>query len=34
MDKVKIGKNTFVYPMPMTLVGTVIDGKANFMAVG
>ena len=34
MDKVKIGKNTFVYPMPMVLVGTVVNGKANFMAVG
>lgn len=34
MNKVKIGKNTFVYPMPMVLVGTVVDGKANFMAVG
>jgi flavin reductase (DIM6/NTAB) family NADH-FMN oxidoreductase RutF len=34
MEKVKIGKNTFVYPMPMVLVGTVVDGKENFMAVG
>ena len=34
MNKVKIGNNTFVYPMPMVLVGTVVDGKANFMAVG
>jgi len=34
MNKVKIGKNNFVYPMPMTLVGTVVDGRANFMAAG
>jgi flavin reductase (DIM6/NTAB) family NADH-FMN oxidoreductase RutF len=34
MSKVKIGKNNFVYPMPMVLVGTVVDGRANFMAVG
>ncbi|MCX5846064.1 MAG: flavin reductase family protein [Deltaproteobacteria bacterium] len=34
MNKVKIGNNPFVYPMPMVLVGTVIDDRANFMAVG
>ncbi len=34
MNKVKIGKNNFVYPMPMTLVGTVVDDRANFMAAG
>jgi flavin reductase (DIM6/NTAB) family NADH-FMN oxidoreductase RutF len=34
MNKVKIGNNTFVYPMPMVLVGTVVDDRANFMAVG
>jgi flavin reductase (DIM6/NTAB) family NADH-FMN oxidoreductase RutF len=34
MNKVKIGKNNFVYPMPMVLVGSVVDKKANFMAVG
>ncbi|MFH0974200.1 MAG: flavin reductase family protein [Spirochaetota bacterium] len=34
MEKVKIDNNAFVYPMPMTIVGTVVDGKANFMAVG
>lgn len=34
MEKVKIDHNAFVYPMPMVLVGSVVDGKANFMAVG
>lgn len=34
MNKVKIGNNPFVYPMPMVLVGTVVDERANFMAVG
>ncbi|MBU0495468.1 MAG: flavin reductase family protein [Chloroflexi bacterium] len=34
MDKVKLGHNAFTYPMPMTLVGAVVDGKPNFMAVG
>jgi|GEM_PF-4097131 hypothetical protein len=33
MNKVKIGNNPFVYPMPMVLVGTVVDERANFMAV-
>ena len=28
----KIGNNVF-FPMPVTLVGTVIQGKANFMTV-
>ncbi len=32
-DKVKLGSNAFVYPMPVTLVGTMIGGKANFMTV-
>ena len=34
MEKVKIDNNAFVYPMPMVLAGSVVDGKANFMAVG
>ncbi|MBF0546009.1 MAG: flavin reductase family protein [Candidatus Riflebacteria bacterium] len=34
MEKIKIGKNAFVYPMPMALVGSVVNGKENFMAVG
>jgi flavin reductase (DIM6/NTAB) family NADH-FMN oxidoreductase RutF len=32
MAKIKIDTNGFLYPMPMTLVGALVDGKANFMA--
>jgi len=32
MDKIKIDTNAFVYPMPMVIVGAVVDGKPNFMA--
>jgi flavin reductase (DIM6/NTAB) family NADH-FMN oxidoreductase RutF len=34
MEKIKMDNHSFVYPMPMALVGTVVEGKANFMAVG
>ena len=34
MEKIKIDNNAFVYPMPMSLVGAVVEGRANFMAVG
>ena len=34
MEKIKIDSNAFVYPMPMALVGSVVNGKANFMALG
>jgi len=34
MNKIKIGNSPFLYPMPMVLVGTVVEDKANFMAVG
>lgn len=35
MEKIKIETSSaFLYPMPMVLVGSVIEGKANFMAVG
>jgi flavin reductase (DIM6/NTAB) family NADH-FMN oxidoreductase RutF len=34
MEKLKIDNNAFVYPMPMALVGAVVNGKVNFMAVG
>ena len=35
MDKIKIDTGAaFLYPMPMVLVGSVVEGKANFMAVG
>lgn len=33
MKKVKIGNNVFI-PMPVAVVGTILEGKANFMAVG
>ncbi|MDD1763364.1 MAG: flavin reductase family protein, partial [Methanobacteriaceae archaeon] len=34
MEKIDIGTNIFIYPMPVTLLGTKIDEKANFMALG
>lgn len=34
MTKIQIAENAFVYPMPMTVVGTMIAGRPNFMAVG
>ncbi|MBS1194062.1 MAG: flr3 [Methanomicrobiales archaeon] len=34
MQKVSLGTNVFVYPMPVALLGTVIDSKPNFMALG
>ena len=33
MEKIPIDRNTFI-PMPVTLVGALVDGKPNFMAVG
>jgi flavin reductase (DIM6/NTAB) family NADH-FMN oxidoreductase RutF len=34
VEKLKIGTNISLYPMPVTLVGTMIQGLPNFMAVG
>lgn len=35
MEKIKIDNSAaFLYPMPMVLVGSVVEGKSNFMAVG
>ena len=35
MSKIKIDTGAaFLYPMPMVLVGSVVEKKANFMAVG
>ncbi|AUB55564.1 flavin reductase [Methanobacterium subterraneum] len=34
MEKTNLGKNSFVYPMPVTLLGTKHGKKANFMALG
>lgn len=33
MSKINIGKNAFLYPMPIVLVGTRVEAKVNFMAV-
>jgi flavin reductase (DIM6/NTAB) family NADH-FMN oxidoreductase RutF len=33
-EKVNIGTNAYLYPMPTVLVGTQVEGRANFMAVG
>jgi flavin reductase (DIM6/NTAB) family NADH-FMN oxidoreductase RutF len=33
-EKIKINNNVFVYPMPVTLLGANVEGKANFMALG
>ena len=33
MSKTRIDNNAFTYPMPMTLVGAMVDGKPNFLAV-
>ncbi len=34
MTKITIDKNAFPYPMPMVLVGTLVNERPNFMAVG
>ena len=34
MGKINIGKNTFIYPNPVTLLGTMVEGNPNFMALG
>ena len=34
MKKVDIGANTFVFPMPVTLLGTQVNARPNFMALG
>ncbi len=34
MEKIAIDENAFPYPMPMVLVGTLVNGRPNFMAVG
>lgn len=32
-EKIKVNNNVFVYPMPVTLLGANVEGKANFMAL-
>lgn len=34
MQKSEIGNNAYLYPMSIVLVGTMVEGKANFMTVG
>jgi len=34
MDKILMGPQTLIYPMPALLVGANVDDKPNFMAVG
>lgn len=34
MEKVKLGSSVSVYPMPVVLVGAIVEGRPNFMAVG
>jgi flavin reductase (DIM6/NTAB) family NADH-FMN oxidoreductase RutF len=34
MSKINLGANAYIYPMPVTLVGAMVEERANFMAVG
>ncbi len=34
MTKIAVDENAFIYPMPMVLVGTMVNDRPNFMAVG
>ena len=34
MAKTKISEHSFPYPMPMVVLGTLVEGRPNFMAVG
>jgi flavin reductase (DIM6/NTAB) family NADH-FMN oxidoreductase RutF len=33
MDKIKLGNKSFLYPMPVCILGSDIKGKANFMTI-
>jgi flavin reductase (DIM6/NTAB) family NADH-FMN oxidoreductase RutF len=33
MQKLKVDTNVYLYPMPMVIVGALVQGKPNFMAV-
>ena len=33
MEKIRIANNAFVYPMPMVVIGAVVDGRINYLAV-
>jgi flavin reductase (DIM6/NTAB) family NADH-FMN oxidoreductase RutF len=34
MAKIKIDSNVSIYPMPVVLAGAMVQGKANFLAIG
>ena len=34
MNKIDIGTQISIYPMSVTLLGTMVEGRANFMALG
>ena len=34
MGKISAGRNIFMYPMPVTLLGTMVDKKPDFMTLG
>ena len=34
MEKTALGANIFLYPMPVTLLGTIVQGRVNFMTLG
>jgi flavin reductase (DIM6/NTAB) family NADH-FMN oxidoreductase RutF len=34
MGRISIGTNVFVYPNPVALLGAMVEGKVNFMALG
>lgn len=33
MEKIKLDNSTRVFPMPMVVVGAVVDGRINYLAV-
>lgn len=33
MDKANLGSQIFIYPMPVAIVGVLVDGKPNFMTL-
>jgi len=33
VEKIDLGPNAYVYPMPVVLVGAMVDGRPNFMTV-
>lgn len=33
MEKIEVGTNVACYPMPCSIVGTIVDGKPNFLTI-